>query len=123
MVEIVLSVSILIKPVPAHAFDLQLSPSDIKGIDTLRSQESAKGHCVECNATYLRDRSLMESIQPIDSIYIKCHKLNTQLSIFKELLNAGRLYSNDPFLLDMARAALDGERKLYAQKCLPLEGK
>ena len=123
MIVIVLYVSILIKPFPAHAFDLQLSPSDIKGIDTLRSQESAKGHCVECNAPYLRDRSLMEPIQPIDSIYVKCHKLNTQLSIFKELLNAGRLYSNDSFLLDMARAALDGEGKLYAQKCLPLEGK
>jgi Cdc6-like AAA superfamily ATPase len=65
----------------------------------------------------------MESIQPIDSIYIKCHKLNTQLSIFKEILNAGKLYSNDPFLLGMARAALDGEGKLYAQKCLSLEGK
>jgi hypothetical protein len=48
---------------------------------------------------------------------------NQQLSIFKELLNAGRLYNNDPFLLNMARAALDGEGKLYAQKCLPLEGK
>jgi hypothetical protein len=38
-------------------------------------------------------------------------------------LNAGKLYSNDPFLLSMARAALDGEGKLYAQKCLSLEGK
>lgn len=120
----VLSLTILIsKPVAAHAFDLQFSSSDIKGIDTLRSQQTAKGHCVECNTPYLRDRSLMEPIQALDSIYVKCHKLNTQLSIFKELLNAGRLYSNDPFLLDMTRAALDGEGKFYVQKCLPLEGK
>jgi hypothetical protein len=123
LTAIVLSLTILIsKPVAAHAFDLQFSSSDIKGIDTLRSQQTAKGHCVECNTPYLRDRSLMEPIQALDSIYVKCHKLNTQLSIFKDL-NAGRLYSNDPFLLDMTRAALDGEGKFYVQKCLPLEGK
>jgi hypothetical protein len=69
------------------------------------------------------NNSLLEPIQPTDSLYLKCLKWSYQIGLINHLLQAGRLgkYSSDPFQYEMAKLAIDGETALWKQKCKSVE--